>query len=725
MTYTYAQVANMALLAQCCLGDKGYKQVVAEAFNRPGIANLDLENEYLLGILGILESYRPIGYTFDVNNYTMTLEDQCIDNVNLQAIVEELNLLCGCCSSRQILSMQKPSLPIPTTILCDLTNMEFAICYDEETGTFKAFVASNSNTIPYDKYFYEYALSEDDVVWDDIINEHSSTLSTPINAGAYVSIRVRVYCKQGDSTYLELVRTIKDSTSALNFNNFGYINVSNDGMDRTLTSDIYLYDTDTITIKNLNTNFTIDSITNVNTGIIVAGNTNSYTNLASNFLSNGDQLLIKFRINSDPTFTCLTESLITMHFVPAIAGTYLQKLCPGSTVELSVPDIFNSYLWFNDDTTYYTEVNTVGSYSVTLLYGTVTQVVTFNVTLEMNSPTPIVVDSLTGLPITSPYVLLSPDSIELKVKDGGMYSSGYPTGTTVEWVGYGVPGDENTTVSSTAGTEFVALVTVPGVDCPVYSNTIIIETRDMVFLVNGIDPLCHDGTNGILELIPVTTANSYIFEVYDGVTLIDTVTSFGETVYTTGLASGSYGVIGIALYADGINPITGPVTTVLNNPTVITTINYTATNITCNGNNDGSITALSTVGGTGPYVYFINNIPGTSSGILNLIPGDYQLKVIDNGGEGCEFIGDLVTILEPDIIVAVPTIGNTTGGLNNGTVSFSIGGGSGTYLASDLYDITPTLIGSGVSFIGLAAGDYVYFIQDTNGCQLLYPFTIT
>lgn len=725
MTYTYAQVANMALLAQCCLGDKGYKQVVAEAFNRPGIANLDLENEYLLGILGILESYRPVGYTFDANNYTMTLEDQCIDNVNLQAVVEELNLLCGCCSSRQVLSMEKPSLPIPTTILCDLTNMEFAVCFDGDTHTFKAFVASNTNTIPYTQYFYEYAVSEDDVVWDDIPNEHSYILSTPIDTGAYVSVRVRVYCKQGDSTYLELVRTIKDATSALNFNGFGFINISSDGTDRVLTSDVYMFDTDTVTIKNLNTNFTIDSITNVNTGITVAGNTNSYTNLASNFLSDGDQLLIKFKINSDPTFTCLTESTITVHFVPALAATASVKLCPGGTVTLSITDAYDEYLWFNDDTTYFTEVDTVGSYTVTAITGTISQTVTFDVTLETESPTPIVVDATTEVPITSPYIVVYTDSIEMKVKDIGMYSGGYPVGTIVEWIGYGVPGDEDTTVSSTLGSEFVALVTVPGIDCPVYSNTVTVVTRSMAFIPTPINPICPGESNGRIDIVPITTADSFIYEIYDGATLLQTITSAGGLEIITGLPAGTYSVIGTAMYVDGINVTSSPYTVIITDPPAITSINYTSTNITCNGYNDGSITTLAAVGGVSPYVFFINNIPVSSLGIISLTPGDYELKVIDNGGEGCEFIGDTVTILEPDVITAVPTIGNTTGGLNNGTVSFSIGGGSGTYPTLDLYDITPTLIGSGLSFTGLPAGDYMYVVQDTNGCELQYTFTIT
>jgi hypothetical protein len=486
-----------------------------------------------------------------------------------------------------------------------------------------------------------------------------------------------------------------------------------------------MFDTDTVTIKNLNTNFTIDSITNVNTSVIVAGNTNSYTNLASNFLSDGDQLLIKFKINSDPTFTCLTESTITVHFVPALAPTASAKLCPGGTVTLSITDAYDEYLWFNDDTLYYTEVDAVGSYTVTATTGTISQTVTFDVVLETDSPTPIIVDSATGLPLSNPTVIFATESIDLGIADIGMYSGGYPTGTTVEWLGYGIIGDADLTVSTNLGSSFIAIVTVPGVDCPVETTEFIVDSRDIVFSVNGVDPLCHDGTNGILEITPISPADSYIFEVYDGATLIETLTSSGETVYSSNLTAGSYDVVGTGVYLDGINPVSSPITTVLNNPSAITAITYTAANITCNGNNDGSITTLATVGGVSPYVYFINNIPVSSSGIINLTPGDYELKVIDNGGEGCEFIGDTITILEPDVITVLATIGNTTGGLDNGTVSFVIGGGSGTYPTIDLYDITPTLIGSGLSFTGLPAGGYIYLVQDTNGCELQYTFTIT
>lgn len=718
---TQKDLSNIILKAQCCVADMAYKSLKQEMFLKADASRIHKNVKFLHALVNILNRYYDVVYVLNDTDVWLT-SDQIED------ILQQINLLCdncGCCSSRQVLSMQ-PSLPLPTNIVCNLNNMNFAVCFDSGTSTFKAFVASNVNTIPYTQYYYEYAVSEDDVVWDDIPNEHSWLLSTPIDTDAYVSVRVRVYCKQGDSTYTEIVRTIKDPNSALTFNDFGFINVERIGTNAPITSDLYIFDDDTVTIKNLNTNFTIASITNVNTSVVLAANTNSYTNLASNMVSDGDQILVKFKINSDPTFTCLTESVFTVHIVPKLDPNLTFKICPGSTTYVYIDDLYDSYLWDNDDTNYYREVDAVGSYTVTATTGTISQTVTFDVTLETESPTPIVVDATTEVPITSPYIVVSPDSIEMKVKDIGMYSGGYPVGTIVAWVGYGVPGDEDTTVSSTLGSEFVALVTVPGIDCPVYSNTVTVVTRSMVFTPTPIKPICPGESNGRIDIVPGTTADSFIYEIYDGATLLQTITSAGGLEIITGLPAGTYSVIGTAVYVDGINATSSPYTVIITDPPAITSINYTSTNITCNGNNDGSISSLSVTGGVSPYVYFLNGIAIPNTGLNNLASGDYIISVIDNGGEGCEFIGDTITILEPDPITVFPTIGNTTGGLNNGTASFSIGGGSGTYPTLDLYNFDfSTLIGSGLSFTGLAAGDYNYVIVDTNGCNTIFTFTIT
>jgi hypothetical protein len=718
---TQKDLSNIILKAQCCVADMAYKSLKQEMFLKADASRIHKNVKFLHALVNILNRYYDVVYVLNDTDVWLT-SDQIED------ILQQINLLCdncGCCSSRQVLSMQ-PSLPLPTNIVCNLNNMNFAVCFDSGTSTFKAFVASNVNTIPYTQYYYEYAVSEDDVVWDDIPNEHSWLLSTPIDTDAYVSVRVRVYCKQGDSTYTEIVRTIKDPNSALTFNDFGFINVERIGTNAPITSDLYIFDDDTVTIKNLNTNFTIASITNVNTSVVLAANTNSYTNLASNMVSDGDQILVKFKINSDPTFTCLTESVFTVHIVPKLDPNLTFKICPGSTTYVYIDDLYDSYLWDNDDTNYYREVDAVGSYTVTATTGTISQTVTFDVTLETESPTPIVVDATTEVPITSPYIVVSPDSIEMKVKDIGMYSGGYPVGTIVAWVGYGVPGDEDTTVSSTLGSEFVALVTVPGIDCPVYSNTVTVVTRSMVFIPTPIKPICPGESNGRIDIVPGTTADSFIYEIYDGATLLQTITSAGGLEIITGLPAGTYSVIGTAVYVDGINATSSPYTVIITDPPAITSINYTSTNITCNGNNDGSISSLSVTGGVSPYVYFLNGIAIPNTGLNNLASGDYIISVIDNGGEGCEFIGDTITILEPDPITVFPTIGNTTGGLNNGTASFSIGGGSGTYPTLDLYNFDfSTLIGSGLSFTGLAAGDYNYVIVDTNGCNTIFTFTIT
>jgi len=48
----------------------------------------------------------------------------------------------------------------------------------------------------------------------------------------------------------------------------------------------------------------------------------------------------------------------------------------------------------------------------------------------------------------SDTTLCSPNEINISVADTGAYSSGYPAGTTVEWLGYGISGQVATTTIS-------------------------------------------------------------------------------------------------------------------------------------------------------------------------------------------------------------------------------------------------------------------------------------
>ncbi len=138
-------------------------------------------------------------------------------------------------------------------------------------------------------------------------------------------------------------------------------------------------------------------------------------------------------------------------------------------------------------------------------------------------------------------------------------------------------------------------------------------------------------------------------------------------------------------------------------------------NVTCNGEEDGQIT-VNLSGGTGNYQYSISpNLDrfDDENVFEDLAPGDYT--VIAQDGNGC-FIELQYTITEPSIIeveaIALPEV---CVGEENGSIELTITGGTAPY-STRLVNET-TFVQDRTQISGLAAGDYILFIQDANGCE--------
>jgi len=136
-------------------------------------------------------------------------------------------------------------------------------------------------------------------------------------------------------------------------------------------------------------------------------------------------------------------------------------------------------------------------------------------------------------------------------------------------------------------------------------------------------------------------------------------------------------------------------------------INFSASDVTCNGGSDGSVTA--NANGNGPFSYDWTPTGGTSSTENNLNAGDYIVEVTDNNG--CSTT-DTITINEPDTLDLNMSVSATDCSTNNGSASVSVNGGTGTYT----YSWAPN--GETTSSInGLSAGTYIVTVEDQNGCQ--------
>ncbi|MGP1991750.1 T9SS type B sorting domain-containing protein [Zobellia laminariae] len=148
-----------------------------------------------------------------------------------------------------------------------------------------------------------------------------------------------------------------------------------------------------------------------------------------------------------------------------------------------------------------------------------------------------------------------------------------------------------------------------------------------------------------------------------------------------------------------------------------TALDYTddVINVTCNGEEDGSIT-VTLSGGSGGYQYAISpnlNKFDDENTFADLAPGNY--RVIAQDQNGC-FIELEYTIDEPAII---EVLGTSTPeicvGEENGSIELTITGGTPVY--STRMHTETDFVEDRTTFTDLAEGNYIIFIRDAQGCE--------
>jgi hypothetical protein len=136
----------------------------------------------------------------------------------------------------------------------------------------------------------------------------------------------------------------------------------------------------------------------------------------------------------------------------------------------------------------------------------------------------------------------------------------------------------------------------------------------------------------------------------------------------------------------------------------------TATNITCYGDGNGSLTVNAT-GGTPPYQYELNGEGYQSDNVFsNLAPGNYTITIMD--ATNTTYVVQ-ATITQPAAPLSVTGIvTNETGGLENGAITQTPSGGTAPYTY-----IWPGLSSTDQNLTDLAAGTYYVIITDNVGCS--------
>ncbi|SIS88925.1 gliding motility-associated C-terminal domain-containing protein [Zobellia uliginosa] len=145
-------------------------------------------------------------------------------------------------------------------------------------------------------------------------------------------------------------------------------------------------------------------------------------------------------------------------------------------------------------------------------------------------------------------------------------------------------------------------------------------------------------------------------------------------------------------------------------------------NVTCNSANDGNI-VVNMTGGTGTYQYAISpNLSRFSNTNVfeELAPGDYTIIAQDSNG--CFEVID-ATITEPTVLEVTATASpEICVGEENGAIELTITGGTGPY--STRLSTETDFVQDRTSLTGLAAGFYIIYVQDAQGCEENISVTI-
>ncbi|EMS31737.1 CHU large protein [Mariniradius saccharolyticus AK6] len=583
----------------------------------------------------------------------------------------------GCTNERII------DLAAPAPLVVTLVSKDDVTCHGRNDGRITINVAGGTGL-----YFFS---------WDHgFINQNPSNLS----AGIY---SVTVTDANGCSTRLENIEIIQPDPLDINL-----VNISGPSCaytDGSIEVDFVGW------IPGLSTSRWIKLADNS----IVAENTNTITNLAPGFYR------VEYSLSGACTVT-KTYSVpgpsqpLTLFTNPQDAS------CPGES----------GILFIN-------AIGGVPSYTYSIFVGGVWQVITNSILSGLTAGTyDVKVTDAAGCEDFSTITIDEPNppvfdaEVEKHVtcfggSDGAIRFavSGNTTGIVVQWyrrpiVGGLIPIAEADLDNLIAGTYFMEITYAGG--CKINSPDYIINQPDEIVINTSIvQPVC-EGDLGRFTLnlaggslgktIRVTSINGYSKEF---------VNEDAGSFLFENLPAGDYEwLVDDAGCPDRIGTFT------IINP-IKPTFTVTSQDVSCFGANDGLFQVVNpTVQGGRTYTVFVNGVSqATQTSFINIAPGNYLIKLVDN--LGCESDPVLVVVSQPsrplEISDLVAENVNCFGG-NVGAIKFKVLGGRPTYtalltpLSGPTQSLSAMVEDTEYSFSSLVAGSYTLEVRDKDGVCL-------
>jgi len=236
---------------------------------------------------------------------------------------------------------------------------------------------------------------------------------------------------------------------------------------------------------------------------------------------------------------------------------------------------------------------------------------------------------------------------------------------------------------------------------------------------------CSDGSDGTISFEISGGTAPYEWFIYEGIGL---PVDFGGPTNNTSITS--VGRRKLSLYRIGVKDADGTsltVSTSVGGPDPILITSYSSTDITCNNDNDGSITVTAS-GESGSHLFDLAGpvTAGNSSGYFpNLPGGTYTVTVRDGGTCTSSDVTPIISIINPaqidvstDLVSHVGCNGESTGAIDitptGGTPNYIFNWTGPNGFSESTEDIS-----------GLAAGPYSLTITDAKDCSRSFPNLVT
>ncbi|KKO06295.1 hypothetical protein LCGC14_0067140 [marine sediment metagenome] len=230
---------------------------------------------------------------------------------------------------------------------------------------------------------------------------------------------------------------------------------------------------------------------------------------------------------------------------------------------------------------------------------------------------------------------------------------------------------------------------------------------------------CNGDNTGVINAEAQGGLGNYQYALFSDAGLTNEVSPNQPTGLFTDLLAGSYYV---RVQSDDCEVTSSLITITEPDQLLIDTANTSINDVTCNGQEDGSIT-VNMIGGSGIYQYAISpNLDRFSDDNTfdELAPGDYIIIAQDSNG--CFELVE-ATIVEPEVLeITTESTPEICVGEEDGTIDLTIIGGTAPY-STRLADETD-FVQDRTSFTNLAAGDYIIYIEDAQGCEETIIVTI-